>query len=86
MIDFKKYWNHSEDEPLSQLVIDNFYGEVGAGEGGYWGFIITPEQEQIDPPPEIDNQQTLQAWVEETVDKLIQERAAKTVGTTGKVE
>jgi hypothetical protein len=86
MIDFKKYWNHSDDEPLSQLVIDNFYGEVGAGEGGYWGFIITPEKEQIDPPPEINNQQTIQAWVEETVDKLIQERAAKEQVTTGKAE
>lgn len=86
MINFKEYWKHSNDEPLSQLHISGFYGEVGAGSGGYWGFIITPEQEQIDPPPEINKQNTIQAWIEETVNKLIQERSANAQETTGKSE
>ena len=72
MIDFKKYWKHSEDEPLSQIVIDGYYGEVGAGSGGYWGFITKPNKTDINPPLNVRLQPELQTWIEDTLQELIE--------------
>lgn len=89
-MDFKSYWKHSDDEPLSQINISGFKAEVAASEGGYWAFIITQEGERIDAPSEIQDPKLLKDWVEESLNDLIWEQVfeseAKKVQNTGKPE
>ena len=73
MIDFKKYWKHSEDEPLSQIVIDGYYGEVvQAPEGGVIEKIFVREGDRVTKGQRVAllQRQRVQAAVNDTQAKV----------------